>query len=204
MELTIQPLRKKDYADIIQYAIRGMHFNWYMEYKPFLNLYGRYFWYQELSRATQIHAAYYGSSFAGVVLLNMKKDPKRHFCTIFERLFVSYFSLMQKIFSRDGAGVYERANAEMRENYLSSENPDGEILFFCANPDLPIRGIGTFLLRELERVNPGQEVYLYTDSACTYQFYDHRDFICFDYRDISMKLPEKDVQLRCFLYRKRL
>lgn len=32
------------------------------------------------------------------------------------------------------------------------------------------------LLRELEEREKGKKVFLYTDSACTYQFYEHRGF----------------------------
>ena len=44
MELQIKELRKKDYNKVIQYAIKGMHFNMYLDNKVLLNLYGRYFW----------------------------------------------------------------------------------------------------------------------------------------------------------------
>ena len=33
-----------------------MHFEWYLDNKVLLNLYGRYFWYQEMERATQVTA----------------------------------------------------------------------------------------------------------------------------------------------------
>lgn len=44
LELQIKELRKKDYNKVIQYAIKGMHFNMYLDNKVLLNLYGRYFW----------------------------------------------------------------------------------------------------------------------------------------------------------------
>ena len=45
MELQIKPLKKQDYSKAIQFAIRGMNFDRYMENKTVLDLYGRYFWY---------------------------------------------------------------------------------------------------------------------------------------------------------------
>ncbi len=58
MELQIKELRKKDYNKIIYYAIKGMHFNMYLDNKIALNLYGRYFWYLELTNATQVISAF--------------------------------------------------------------------------------------------------------------------------------------------------
>ena len=39
----------------------------------------------------------------------------------------------------------------MLENYRSENNLDGEIRFLAANPNIKVKGIGTFLLNELER-----------------------------------------------------
>ena len=54
MKFEIKKLNKKDYNKIIQYAIKGMHFNMYLANKLELNLYGRYFWYLELTNATHL------------------------------------------------------------------------------------------------------------------------------------------------------
>lgn len=64
MRIEIRDLRKKDYKKAIQFAITGMHFDWYLNNKFLLNAYGRYFWYLELNRATQIFAAYVNGKFA--------------------------------------------------------------------------------------------------------------------------------------------
>ena len=54
MKLEVRELRKKDYKKAIQSAIIGMHFNWYTDSKLAVNLYGKYFWYLEMTRATQV------------------------------------------------------------------------------------------------------------------------------------------------------
>ena len=59
---------------------------------------------------------------------------------------------------------------------MKSETPDGEILFLAADPNCKIKGIGTALLCALEEREKGKTLYLYTDDACTYQFYEHRGF----------------------------
>ena len=78
MALEIRNLRKEDYKKAINFAITGMHFNWYMESRFLLNLYGRYFWYLSLARATQVIAAYAGDMFAGVLLAEIKGEDKKY------------------------------------------------------------------------------------------------------------------------------
>ena len=43
MKLELRELRTQDHKKAIQFAIKGMHFDWYMDSKFLLNLYGRYF-----------------------------------------------------------------------------------------------------------------------------------------------------------------
>ena len=45
LEIEIKDIRKKDYEKAIQFAIKGMHFDWYSDNPFLLNAYGRYFWY---------------------------------------------------------------------------------------------------------------------------------------------------------------
>lgn len=44
-----------------------MHFNMYLDNKMELNLYGKYFWYLELTNATQVISAYMQDELAGVI-----------------------------------------------------------------------------------------------------------------------------------------
>lgn len=58
MKIEIKNIHKSDYRAAVQFAIKGMHFDWYLNNKFLLEAYGRYFWYLEMNRATQILAAY--------------------------------------------------------------------------------------------------------------------------------------------------
>ena len=97
MQLEIKELRKKDYKHAIQAAIKGMHFDWYLNNKLLLHLYGKYFWYLELTRATQVIAAYAGEIFAGVLLAEIKGEEKK--CPSFwKSLYVKIFDILQNLF----------------------------------------------------------------------------------------------------------
>ena len=203
MSIEIKELRKKDYKKAIQYSITGMHFNMYIDSDFLLKLYGMYFWHLELTNATQVISAYIDDELVGVLLADMKGEEKRY-KTFGKILYVKIFDFLQKIFYKDGVGVYDKANKEMLDSYKSKNNPDGEIRFLVANPDIKVKGIGTLLLNELEKREKGKEIYLFTDDKCTYQFYEHRGFDRVGEKDIEMDINKKKVPLKCLLYSKKI
>lgn len=203
MELKICGLRSQDYKQAIQFAIKGMHFDRYLDNKFLLNLYGAYFWYNELNHATQVIAAYYGDRLAGVLLAQINGESRRY-KSVGKTVFTGVFNLMQKMLYKDGVDVYDGANRRMLAAYKRKNKPDGQIIFLAANPDIRIKSIGTLLLKELERREKGKLVYLYTDSGCTYQFYEHRGFERVGEKDIIMQIDKKKVPLKCMLYSKRI
>ena len=203
MGIEIRELRRRDYGRAIQFAITGMHFNLYLDNKLLLNLYGRYFWYSELNSASQVIAAYDGEKLAGVLLADMQGEEKKY-KTTGQTAYVKIFEFLQNTFYRGGVGIYDEANRELLDAYLKENNPDGQVVFLAADPDAKVRGIGSRLLEELERRIHGKEIYLYTDDACTYQFYEHRGFQKSGEKEILMDLTSKKVPLKCFLYSKRI
>lgn len=45
MNIEIRGIEKRDYKKAIQFAIKEMHFDWYLDNKFLLTAYGRYFGY---------------------------------------------------------------------------------------------------------------------------------------------------------------
>lgn len=201
MKLEIRELDKRDYKKAIQFAVTGMHFDWYMDSKLLLNLYGRYFWYLSLARATQVIAAYAGNTFAGILLAEIKGEDKKY-RSFWNSSYVKVFDVLQNLFAKGGSGVFEKANKEMFTRYCKQNSPDGEILFLAANPEMKAKGTGSFLLNEFTRREKGKNIYLYTDNACTYQFYERRGFQRAGEKDVVLKIGNKKVDLQCLLYSK--
>ena len=201
MKLTFKPLEKKDYKKAIHFAVEGMNFERYMGNELLLNLYGRYFLYMELNRATQILALYAEDELAGVLLAEIKGEKKKH-RSFGQQIYVKIFDFLQNIFAKESKGAYETANEQMLAAYLKKHSPDGEIIFLAANPDLKIKGIGTKLLTEFEKREKGKEIFLFTDSGCTYQFYERRGFERLKEKISKIKILDKEIDLRCMLYRK--
>ncbi len=200
--MQIKALDKKDFKKVIQYAINGMNFNEYVKSNFILQAYGRYFWYLEYINATQVIAAYDRDTLLGVLIADMKGEPKVY-KSFWKGLYVKIVDVIQKIFFNDGVMPYNEANKEMLAKYTKRYNPDGEIRFLAADPDSKIKGIGTYLLNELSRREEGKEIYLFTDTNCTYQFYERRGFERVGEKEIVLELSDK-VHLKCLLYRKKL
>ncbi len=203
LEITIRDIRKGDYKKAVQFAIAGMHFDWYFDNSFLLNLYGQYFWYSELNRATQAMAADVDGKLAGVLLAEIQGEEKACFSPG-KALYVKAFDALQRRFSKRGAGAYLETNEELFAAFAKSNAPDGEILFFAVNPAVQAKGIGSRLLGELEQREKGKILYLYTDDACTYSFYERRGFTRSGEKDIVLDFKSKKVPLKCFLYSKRM
>lgn len=203
MEITIKNLAKRDFSKVIDFAIEGMNFNRYVDNKLALRLYGRYFLYLELERATQVIAAYIGNKLVGILMADMKNKSKS-FSSFWRSLYVKVFKSIMAIAVKGGADIYDEANKVMLGKYLKSAKPDGEICFLAADPTIQGKGIGTQLLNELTKREKGKLIYLYTDSNCTYQFYENKGFERSEEQEIKMELGWKTVPLTCLLYSKQL
>jgi len=203
VSIDIRTLDKSDYKKAIQFAIKGMHFDWYLDSPFLLNAYGRYFWYLEMNRATEIFAAYVDDEFVGVLLAEIYGEEKIHQVWT-EKLYVRFVDIIQKLFFKGGAGLYDDTVKAQLSHFLTSTKPDGEIIFLAADPDSKIKGVGTALLRALEKKIPRKTLYLHTDDACTYQFYERRGFERVEEQDIVLEMPKGNVPLKCFIYSKRI
>lgn len=201
--MKFRTLKKKDYKKVINYAIEGMHFDWYMTNKFALKAYGRYFLYEALNRATQVIAAYEGKELAGVLIAEIDgQNPVQK--SFLKGLYVNIFEAFQKLVAKDSAGVYGKVNKKMLKEYRSKVDLDGEIIFLAANPEIKGKGTGTILLEELANREQGKRVYLFTDNACTYQFYDKRGFDRVAEEEVVLKVIKGEVELGCYLYSKVL
>lgn len=198
----IRNLDTKDYSKVVRFAIKGMHLGRYTDNSVLLKIYGRYFFLMELGRATQVLAAYDGDKLVGVLMAQIYGKAVRR-VPLVQRAYVALVDKFQRVYAK-GADAYDQANKGLYQQYRRSHEPEGEITFLTADPDEPGRGVGSALLAELERREPGKELFVYTDDWCSYQFYEHRGFQRFGEQMVTMDLPVGKVPIDCYLYRKRL
>ena len=203
MELEIKELKKRDEKKAIEFAITGMHFRWYFDSDFMLQTYAHYFWYKESGQATQIIAAYSGETLAGVLLARIYgRKPARP--SLYKRLYVTAWEFLTSYSLNKSAGIYISTSEKMLKHYQQYNTPDGEMLFLAVNPELRVKGIGTKLLEELAKRERGKKIFLQTESACAYQFYDHRGFDRAEEEHIVLDFGKRKVPLTCFLYSKIL
>ena len=203
MDIKIKSLERKDHSKVIDFAIHGMNFNRYVDSNTELYLYGRYFLYLELKRATQVLAAYVDDTLVGVLMASMDGEPKKY-GSFLRNLYVKLVDIVMKIAYKNGTTSYDAANESMLKSYKKRENPDGEICFLAADPAILGKGIGTKLLDELSKREKGKQVYLFTDNNCSYQFYERKGFVLSEEKKIEMEIHGKITPLTCFLYSKTL
>jgi ribosomal protein S18 acetylase RimI-like enzyme len=202
MSITIKDLNEKDYDIARQFAIEGMNLNRYCKYAHELYFYSRYYFYMELLKATQVLAAYEDDKLLGILLAQMKNESKK-VNSFWLKTFVNSMNFVTNTFYK-GESLYNNTNKEMLDEYMKNNEPDGEILFFGVDKNARGKGIGTLLLKELEKIEKGKKIYLYTDSDCTYQFYEKRGFSREQERNIDFLIHGKPLPLTCFLFSKVL
>ena len=110
--IEIKEVCKQDYKKAQKFAIQGMHLDWYMDSKVILDLYAKYFWYMELNRATKVYGAYADDSFVGVLLAEIKNEPKRYY-SVSKAIYVKIFDWLQHLVAGKGVEEYDEANKDM-------------------------------------------------------------------------------------------
>lgn len=203
MNIEIKQLNKRDFNTARKFAIEGMHLNWYTNNNFELYIYSKYFWYLEVSRATRALGAYMGDKLVGVLLVDIDNQPKI-FNSIGYRLFIKFSSFIINLLYKNASNTYDNANKEILEKFKKNNETDGELNFFAVDPTIKGKGIGTLLLKELEKKEKGKQIYLYTDTGSTYQFYLHRGFIESGRKDVQIKIGNREVPLTCYLFSKTL
>lgn len=202
MSITVRDLDRRDYTQARHFAIRGMNLKWFVGGRLELYLYSTYFWSMALTRATRVLGAYEHDCLVGVLLVDMADQPKVR-SSVLRRLFVSATDLVIRFFYDDST-VYEEVNAKMLGELRRRTKPDGELNFFAVHPERNGHGVGTLLLNELSRLEPGKLIYAFSDSASTYQFYERRGFVNLSSADILLSVGERTISLTCFLFCKVL
>ena len=203
MSIELKELDKKDFGKAIDFAVTGMHFEKYTQNKTALKLYGRYFLYLEMERATQIIAAYERDVLVGIIMAVVEGEPKRYH-SFWRGIYVKVFSFFMDHILGGAASPYDDANSRMLADYKKNHKTDGEICFLAADPNAQGKGIGSKLLAELERRENGKKIYLFTDNNCTWQFYEHKGFERVGEKEIEMDIAGQDVPLTCLLYAKTM
>lgn len=203
MKTIIKVIDKRDFRRARHFAISGMHLDWYTSSKLQLYLYSHYFWNLELLKATRAIGAYSGERLVGVLLVDITGQPK-FFRSLLRFIYVKLFEWFLHRYFSETASSYDRINELMLKNMTKKFQPEGEVNFFAVAPETKGQGVGTLLLKELEKLEKGKLVYLFTDSGSSFQFYQKRGFEEAEKHNIQISIGNKELGLTCFLFYKIL
>ncbi|BAK59058.1 N-acetyltransferase [Lactococcus garvieae] len=203
MKIEIRAFDPKDYQKSIQFAVKGMSFDRYSNNKTVINMYAKNFLYFELSKATQAIAAYVDNEMVGLLLAEIYGEPKLK-QTFGQKAYLKIFNILRTFSKNSGLDTYEATNKELLRSYKSDASPEGEILYLAADPEKKIKDVGTALINELTAREPGKEIFLFTDTGCTYQFYEHKGFQRAGARDIQLDFGQNRIDLTAMLFSKKL
>lgn len=138
----------------------------------------------------------------GLLTFTFEGAPKPY-ARLHQKLFVSAMNWVEKKFFAEESQAYEDVNRAMLTEAKKHLTFDGELSFFAVHPAAHGKGVGSLLLQHAEQNHGGSTIYLYTDTGCTYQFYEKRGFERAG-EQVAPALSKGDEPLTCLLYTKTL
>lgn len=181
-----------------------MHFDRYTKSKFLEKMYSEYLIRYEYSHATVALGAYDDNNQFRGAIFGRFNDEALVDQGFFNKNYSTLANRIVNIGFGSESGVYDQVNDEMLRELKKRMKLDGELSLFAVDPEANGQGVGSKLLAELSRRYSGKNVYLYTDSNCTYQFYEHKGFI----RDFAVRAHEPSQPLNqkmmYFIYHKKL
>lgn len=201
-DIVIREFNIADRAVAARFAMEGMHLDRYVENALERWIYEKYVIREALARSNYLIGAYRDDKLVGFLFGCFKGQPLPYRDSRFiflQRL----FKLLERLSPSSSRGdAYDAANRAMKAS-LRSE-PDVELVFFAIDPACKRKGVGTKLLAAFERACAGMDMFLRTDDACTYQFYEHRGFMRAAERDVAMGGSKGTFTLKCMMYVKHV
>lgn len=205
MTLHIRELNyREDANELAAFALEGMNFSRYTRSRLGQKLYSRYFVRDSILNATLSFGAYTEEGHLAGALLARFHDERPVYHNLFWRCYVWLFQLILSLFFGNYTDEYDINNRKMLQDIQHAKTLDGELSLFAVDPNQKGHGVGSALLSEFQKRKSGKHIYLFTDSNCTYQFYQHRNFEQAASVDIHEPGQPTDQRLTCFVFTRAL
>lgn len=198
-------LVKEDYEPIKHLIGEAFGFNEFITDKNFLNSVLNFY----------LHSCILGSSFSkvaekdnkviGVILGDSEKDKNR-LKRFHNTVSFSYNTLKLFLTNKENK-EFLKAFIQVKKTYKEliqgkEDQFQGCIQLFIVSEESRGLGVGKYLLNDLFQYMKKEEVtslYLYTDNACNYAFYDRQNFQRIQEKAVDFGAKEEDFNV--FLYR---
>lgn len=204
--ITYRPIRKEDHAHVEDIICKVFSLDAYITNAKLLEAVKTQYLYSCLSEATYTCIAEKEGQTVGVIMGNAKSDYSaiKHFPYLVKDLWYGMkIALYGRKYKKQAAG-YKDIHTIYREFSGKHKGEfDGVLTLFAVNQDCRGFGIGKTLLEYLLNYLEKQEVkhiYLYTDTTCTYEFYERRGFERMESKELRMEHGGKPFQMEVFLY----
>ncbi len=202
MNIELRNLDEKQLDKIVKFAIDGMHLEVYFNSnRIFTKVYAKYLLYMELLKSTQIIAAYNGNELIGLLSARIEGEKEVYY-SLSKKIYVKFMNIIEKTLFKSTSGKYDTACEEMLKEYKKDNSADGEICFLVVDLTANIKGVGSLLLEEFEKTVKNNNIYLFTDELCSYQFYEHRGFTRSCEKTITIN-DSDNSKIKCMLYSKK-
>lgn len=201
-----RPIRKRDHAQVKDIICKAFSLDAYVTNAKLLEAVKTQYLYSCLSEATYTCVAEKDGQTVGVIMGNAKGDHSaiRHLPYLIKDLWYGMkIALYGRKYRRQAAG-YKDIHTIYREFSDKHKGEfDGVLTLFAVDQDRRGLGVGNTLLDHLLGYWERQKVkriYLYTDTTCTYGFYEHRGFERLESKGLQIERDGKPFQMEVFLY----
>lgn len=200
--IVLRPYRNEDAGALADIIRRTWHYDQLCSAKTARRL-ARTYLYSCLANQTFAVTAVADGKPAGII---MGKNLQAHRCPLKYRL-RQIASIAALLSSREGCsvtGIFK--DVEGIDQKLLSEsgkNYGGEIAFFAVSPDYRGKGIGKMLYQALLHYMRNQDIsdiFLFTDTSCNYQFYEHQGMKKCCTKSHSFQIGDKESSMSFFLF----
>lgn len=190
-------------GDLIDQAFSLSH---YVSHKQTLKNFKLQYVYSCLSEATYTCVAEQNGKIVGVIMGNAKKAYRlsSHLNYIVRTL--QHGALMMLHGRNEKAGIRDFKNLHKIYHDFSQKHENefnGVLTLFAVDENCRGFGVGLKLLAGLMDYLNAQNtsrIYLYTDTTCSYEFYEHRGFERLEEQKLLMTRDGQPFQMDVFLY----
>lgn len=199
-------MEKKDYPEIGEILNQAFGLFRYVSDERTLKAFRLQYVYSCLSEATYTCVAEQNGKVVGVIMGKAEKDYSllAHLPYIIKT--ITYGFKMMRYGKKCKNGIADYRNIlEIYQDFSRKHKGefDGVLTLFAVNEECRGLGVGKELLSRLfdylQKQNVGR-IYLYTDTTCSYEFYEHKGFERLEEKQLTVTREEKPFRMNVFLY----
>lgn len=209
-EISYRSIKKQDYNIICDIIDSTFGLNEYISNEKILKCAKKLYIYSCLSEATYTNLIEKNGEIIGIIMGNAKNDYKKikHLKFILNYLWYIFKLKLSSLKYKEDIKNYEIIHKTYDE-FLNKhkEEFDGVLTLFAIKDEFRGFGFGKILLENFLSYLQNQNVnniYLYTDTTCNYEFYERKGFKRLEEKNLKIKRNNNDFEMSVFLYSYRL